>query len=204
MIKIKVDINFDPEKFVGDLERQAEAAMEDLMMAAWNFWRDQAQELNTTRKIYREAVQYKLVSPGEVNLFLQSDYERDHFLANALEIGYQKYNIWPAVLSGRGKTESKSAYHYSEYAGKSRRGQFKGAAPKTPFVDIPFRPGKVLAPGRKEASKPAFYRRMSRSNIQGKWIHPGFEPRNFAERVIEYVEDTAPEVFGPLLRKVSI
>jgi hypothetical protein len=204
MIKIKVTVDFDDEAIYEKIEAQCHAAMEDVMVAAWDYWRDLAEELNTTRKVYREAVQKKLISPGEAHLFLQSDDERDHFLANALELGYTKYNIWPAVLSGRGKTKSKSAYFYSEHKGVKKAGQFKGAAPKTPFVDIPFRPGATIPPGRKMASRPAFFRRMSRGNIQGKWIHPGFDARDFASKVVEHVEETAPDVFGPLLRRIKV
>lgn len=205
MIKVKVKINFKPDEMFAALEKECEAAMEDLMMAAWNHWRDLAAELNTTRKVYREAVQKKLVEPGMVNLFLQSEDDRDNFLANALELGYSQYNIWPAVLSGRGATKSRAAYHYSEQAEK--KGEFKGAAPKTPFVDIPFRPGATVKPGMsqtKQAGKPEFYRRMSRGNIQGKWIHPGFKARDFASQVVEYVEETAPEVFNALLKNVKL
>jgi hypothetical protein len=202
MIKVKVKVMFKPDAVFDAIEHECEAAMEDLMLAAWNYWRDQAEELNTTRRVYREAVQKRLVAPGEMILFLQSEDDRDNFLANALELGYSKFNIWPAVLSGRGSTKSKSAYYYSGISKKPKFQGFKGGAPKTPFVDIPFRPGKTLVPGlskSKEMGKPAFYRRMSRHNIEGKWIHPGFKARNFAERVAAYIEETAEDVFsGPL------
>jgi len=205
MIKWKVTINYKPDGVFDSIAKECEAAMEDLMMAAWDHWRDLASELNTTRRVYREAVQKRLVSPGEVILYLQSEDDRDNFLANAIELGYSKFNIWPAVLSGRGKTQSKAAYFFSKLAKK--KGMFKGAAPKTPFVDIPFRPGKALSPGlskTKEQGRPSFYRRMSRGNIQGKWIHPGFKAKNFAEQVVEYVEEIAPDVFRGPLRRIRV
>lgn len=207
MISMKVQINIDPEKLLKGWEEEANAAMEDLMMAAYNEWKDEAGRVfNTTRRVYQEAVQYQLIRPGTVHVFLQAADDRDNWLANALEVGYGKYNIWPAVLSGRGRTESRAAYYYSEKAKKPLKGAFKGGAPKTPFVDIPFRPGKVISPGMsktKEQGRPDFYRRMSRGNIKGKWIHPGFQPRALSNHVVEYVKKTVPDIFGPFMARVT-
>jgi hypothetical protein len=200
---MKININVD--KFIKELEEMCNAAMEDLMMAAYREWQDEAgRVLNTTRLVYREAIQQQLIRPGTVHLFLQSTDEKDNWLANALELGYHKFNIWPAVLSGRGTTQSKAAYYYSEHAKKA--GEFKG--PKAPFVDIPFRTGQTLKPGlserRKAASGVGEYRRMSRGNIKGKWIHPGFQPRAIADHVVKYVEETAQDLFDVKLRKVTV
>jgi hypothetical protein len=206
MITMKIKININEDDLIGKIEEKANAAMEDLMMAAYEEWRDEAgRVLNTTRLVYREAIQYQLIKPGTVHLFLQAEDDTDNWLANALEVGYQKFNIWPAVLSGRGTTSSKAAYHYSEQAKKGP--QFKGAAPGTPFVDIPFRPGQRLQPGmsrRKVQGRPESYRRMSRKNVQGKWIHPGFQPRAIAEHVVEYVKETAQDVFNSKLGKITV
>ena len=208
MISINIKIDFDEDELLGKLEDMAHAAMEDLMRAAYEEWRNEASRvLNTTRAVYKEAIQQQLVRPGTVHLYLQSEDETDNWLANALEIGYGKFNIWPAVLSGRGSTQSRAAYHYSNHKGVKKKGQFKGAAPKTPFVDIPFRPGERLQPGlsrRKVQSAPDSYRRMSRGNIQGKWIHPGFQPRAMAEHVVKYVKETAQDVFSGALGKVTV
>jgi hypothetical protein len=205
MISINMEIQFNEDELFKKLEKLANAAMEDLMIAAYEEWRDEAgRVLNTTRLVYREAIQHQLVRPGTVHLFLQSTDETDNWLANALEIGYGKFNIWPAVLSGRGTTHSRAAYYYSD---RGKRKGFKGGAPATPFVDIPFRPGYRLQPGmsrRKVQSRPTAYRRMSRNNIQGKWIHPGFQPRALAEHVVEYVKETAQDVFSPRFAKVTV
>lgn len=206
MIKIDMKINLDMDRFIKELEDLCHAAMEDLMMAAYEEWRDEAgRVLNTTRLVYREAIQHQLIRPGTVHVFLQSADETDNWMAHALELGYQKFNIWPAVLSGRGSTQSRAAYYYSERAKK--KGAFKGEAPKTPFVDIPLRPEHRLQPGmsrRKIQSKPDAYRRMSRGNVRGKWIHPGFQPRAIADHVVGYVKDVAQDLFDSKLKSVKV
>jgi hypothetical protein len=213
MISMNMKINLDVDQFFKELEEMANAAMEDLMMAAYDEWRDQAgRVLDTTRLVYREAIQHQLIRPGTVHLFLQSEDKTDNWLANALEIGYGKFNIWPAVLSGRGATQSRAAYYYSE---RGKKKGFKGGAPATPFVDIPFRPGVRLQPGmsrRKIQATPDEYRRMSRGNVQGKWIHPGFPSPNkphlgsgaMIEHVVQYVKETAQDIFDGKLNKVTV
>jgi hypothetical protein len=196
LLKVTVKINFNPDELIDNYREAAYKGMEQLMVAAAEEWRAEAgRKLKTTRRAYKNAVQNRLVSKGKVHLFLQASDPSDNFVVNALETGYKKFKIWPAVLAGRG-------YYASRKIGKGKREQEHA---RRPYVDIPFRLSG------KEQGAPSLYRRMSRNNVKGKWIHPGFKPLGtggldapLSAHVVEYVKTTAPDVFGPLLRKVTV
>lgn len=197
MIKATVEVNVNVKQMTQDYIDAINKAMTEIMMDAYHFWQDLAgKKLHTTKRIYREAVQHKEVEPGNVEVFLQHTDEKDNWLATALETGHPQILLWRKTLAGR------AAFHHSSLSKNPH--SFKGAAPKTPYVDIPFR---LRA---KEQGKPDFYRRMSRKNIQGKWIHPGFKPIGkggpgpMIPEVIKHIQEEAPKTISKLMARVKV
>ena len=78
--------------------------------------------------------------------------------------------------------------------------------PPVPFADIPFR-----TKGAKQQGTPNAYRRISpNQDTDASWMHPGFKdkgqggPGPLRPEVVEYIKKTAPDIFRPLLAKVTI
>jgi len=208
MIKITIDIKFEAKGLVQDYVDAAYKAMEELMMAAYQEWQDEAgRKLHTTRRAYRDAIQHKLVSPGEVELSLQQSDDKDNWIAGALEAGHPGFSIRDRVLAKAKKHTER------EMSDRQRRAMFSYLArvgrlgkPPVPYTDIPFRTG-----GGKEQGKPNKFRRISPNTAPGTWKHPGFKPiggggleKPLRDAVIAFVEKEAPVIFNKLLSKVAV
>lgn len=209
MISIKIKINVDLNSKMEAIEEACEKGLNDLTMAAFKEWQDEAgRRLHTTRRMYQDALSYSMVDKKHGEIKLQPGKTKLAWLILALENGLQSYDMKPGFM------ESHSAYHWSplhktlankkkkaedDFIGKSLYG--KGMDP--PFVDVPFRLKS------KEQNEPDYYRRVhSRST---GWIHPGFKPigkggpGSMAPHVIEYIKKTAGDVFLPLIKaRISV
>lgn len=210
MIKVEVEINVDPKALIEDYIDIAYKAMEELMMAAYHEWQDEAgRKLKTTRQAYRDAIQHKLVSPGEVELFLQQGSDSDHWIANALEGGHPPIDIRAAVLR-------KAVLHPERTKKMSReqrwamisylKAQGRWGQPPTPYTDRPIHTGGTRTPGRA-----GIVRRISKNTPNEKWQHPGFRPggsggleRPLRDAVVDFILKEAPEIFTRLFAKVSV
>lgn len=212
MIKVDVKVNVDSKALLSDYIDAAYKAMEELMMAAYHEWQDEAgRKLHTTVRAYREAVQYKLVSPGEVNVFLQQSDDFDHWIANALERGSPTFNIRKARLSKIGNTipPPKKRTPAQNYAiRKYLESVGRWGLPRVPYVDIPIYKGQT-----RESGRPTAVRRVSKHTeaMRGTWQHPGFRPLGeggltapLREHVVEFIVEEAPKIFNKLLSKVSV
>lgn len=209
MVKITIEIKFEVEQLTLELMEAAHKAMEEIMMAAYHEWQDEAgRKLNTTRRAYRDAIQHKVVSPGEVELFLQGTNDKDNWIANALEAGCPTFNIRDGVLKGA-KLHPERMAHMSE---KQRRRMFaylksvgRLGLPPTAYSDVGF-----MRAGTKEG-KPSEFRRISKNHdTKSSWEHPGFKPAGtgglgepLRNAVVKFVEENAPEIFNKLLSKVA-
>jgi hypothetical protein len=209
MIKIDIKVNVDPKALLEDYVDAAYKAMEELMMAAFHEWQEEAgRKLKTTQRAYRDAIQHKLVSPGEVDIFLQQSDDFDNWIANALEGGHPTFNIREKVLA-------KAVLHperMKNMKDKQRRRMFaylksvgRLGLPAVPYSDVGF--------GRKgsKEGKPSDFRRVSKNqDTKSKWQHPGFRPIGqgglsapLRDHVVEFIQKEAPEIFNKLFAKVS-
>lgn len=208
-IRIKIKTQFDPSKLFKEYEEAAEKAMEELMHAAYQEWQDEAgRRLHTTRRAYRDALQSKLISPGLFEIFLQHVDDKDNWLANALETGARPFNIREKVLATaklHPERMAKMSPRQRAMMIKYLREHGRLGLPPTPYTDVPF-----IAGGVKEG-KPSAFRRISKNqDTQSKWDHPGFQPEGtggpgpLMPKVIEFIEEQAPEIFNRLFAKVSV
>lgn len=205
MIRIKIKAMVDTEALTDRIESVLQQGMRDLMMAAHGAWMDAAgRALKSTRDIYRNAIQHKMVDPNIVHLYLQSNNKREHFLANALEAGHGPMLPWRATLAGR------KAFYWSPFAKVRKPGGYKFASlarrglmgPYKPFMDVPKRD--------RPRGQPTSYRRLTAKN-SGKWTHPGFKPigkggldKPLREEVIEFVKKEGPRTMRRLLDRITI
>jgi hypothetical protein len=205
MIKITIKAMVDTDALTKRIETTLQQGMRDLMMEAYGVWKDAAgRALNTTRDAYKDAIQHKMVDPNTVQLYLQSNDQRDHFLVNALEAGHGPMLPWRATLAGRkafywspmAKVRKPGGYKFESLANRKIMGPYK------PFMDVPRRD--------RPKGEPTGYRRLTAENSK-KWTHLGFKPKGkggldkpLREEVIEFVKKEAPQRFRRLLDRVTV
>jgi len=209
-IKVKVKINVPFDKWTDEIEAVREEGMRDLMMKAYGAWQDAAaRTLHSTKRMYQEAIQHKLVDGRTVHLFLSHNDEKKNWLVNALELGHGPMDPTTKTLA------SPKASRFSSMAKRANQTKVNSWAKiekdnafvttQPPFMDVPIW-GKGKSPI--EGGKPLRFRRMTPGNAT-KFIHPGFKPEGsggldkpLREEVIQLVKDEAPPLFKKLIEQV--
>jgi len=203
-ITIKIEANFDA--FIEDIKKAVGEGLRKLTEQAYEEWQNEAgRRLHSTRRRYQDALHYTVKSDTESEISLYSTDKKTGWLIGALEQGVSKYSIRDAVIR---KAKMHNDRHMSD---KQRRRMFAYLAsvgrlglPPTPYSDVPFR-----TKGSAEQGTPNAWRRISKNTKPGAWKHPGFKPAGgggpgpIRPAVVEYIQNTANDVFGPILAKLS-
>jgi len=173
----------------------ARKALRNIAVGAHREW-DQAagRFLNKSKPIYQDALQQpKKIDEDTFEIVLQHHEEQKNFLATAIEVGYDSFEILPGLL------QSPSAYVWSRYS--ARGGGHKLGAP---FLDVPFRTKSAIT-----QQDPNEFKRASA--ISSGWTHPGFKPGGprregipLREEAKKYIREHAQEQFAPLLAKIKL
>ena len=216
VVEVKVEINIPFDKWFDEIEAALAEGMRDLMMKAHGEWQDAAaRTLHSTKRMYQDAIQFKVVDDRTTHLFLSHNDQKKNWLVNALELGHGPMLPWRATLAGRkafywNSGSRRGTYKWSSYAAgyEGRKKARKPPGGYKPFMDIP-QWGKGVSPieGRAPAGKDAF-KRMTAGN-SARWTHPGFKPEGkggldkpLREDVIQLVKDEAPKIFKKLIEQV--
>jgi len=181
------------EKMVG----AARKMLRDVTFGAHREWSQAASRfLRKSQPAYESALQQpKKVDEDTYEIVLQSSDAKENFLATAIEVGYDAFDIKPGLL----KATCKAAYEWSVHSERSG-----GAKLGAPFVDVPFKVRPSIT-----QKDPDHFRRVSKQSTG--WEHPGFTPGGprrqgvpLREVAKEYIKEKAKEKFLPLLAKIRL
>lgn len=204
-LRIKVNAQVDMDKKAKAIGEAVEKGTRQLTQQTYEEWQNvAARRLRTTRRRYQDALSYSIDGPNEGTITLQAKDKSTQWLLNAIENGVGAYSIRDAVLKKAKKkwprdmsdAQRKAMFAYLKKVGRLGR-------PPVPFSDVPFRTS-----GAKEQGRPTAYRRISPNTSTEAWKHPGFKPVGkggpgpLRDEVVEYVKETAKDVFQPLMARV--
>jgi hypothetical protein len=223
-IDIDIDLTaFDlsDEKKVKDL---IDKAVDQIVHEAAEVWKNAADGvLHSTKRGYQNAIQVSLEGGGVAEVYMQQTDASDNVLANLLERGSPKIEIWRSTLLA----SNHKIWYYSEVA-RVFRNQKKGLAQtrnqqqttsqnkgknfnkNPPFIDIPNPQGRVAehARGTMPPGDPPF-RRLTPKNAN-KFTHPGFKPLGGAgldkplrEEAIDFIQSDAEKIFKHVFRELN-
>jgi len=203
-MKLKITIPADLPEMADKYLKEAYKALEQVGMAAYHEWQDEAnRRLTRTKTAYFNSIQQKLESPGKMRLFLDSADGTESKLANMLEGGCPSFAIWRAIIRN-----AKVKPQIKKKERKRPPWAFHGPSGASVWVDVPLYP-----PGARRGT-PMAYRRLTDRNLwkaPNRWYHPGFKPKGkggldapLSEHVVKYVVEEAPEIFRKAMARVKV